>query len=423
MADHVFIGTGTPTREKYTLVVGGTIEAGDEFRHTINGKLELVAASTTNADTTASEIQARLAALKHPEFSEFESSVSGATVTVEVKAAHAGKPITLTTSTTEAGGGAADTQTYVQTNTVVNDGPNVLKASNLSGGVLPSATDSLYFQESAVDLKYALTAISAVGTLTLLDIQASYTGKIGLPRRNKDQALEYNEYRPRYLDCDATNVRIGWGEGNGSPRIMLDLGSVLTTVTVYKSAASEDTGYHAIRLKATNASNALVVYGGTVDIAPDENEVSTFATISVYGGKVRTSAGVTHGNIFVGGTGIFEANVRTGTVVLIEVTDNGHATVYSTQAITNIYVRSGTFVYKGSGTITQITVGPTGKFDASQNPNNFTVTGAVVLYAGAKFYDPNKKGTYSTAWQFHCDPNEVEVKLGKRFNATISIVT
>lgn len=426
MADHVWIGTQVAKQAVYALTVGGTFEAGDLFNTKIQNTTVQVVAVTDNP-TTAEAIKTALEAETQPEFDEATYTRNGSVVSATVKAAHAGKPINFTLTTTETGGGAADLQTYVMTVTTTNQGPNVLSSSNLNSNAAPTTGDSLFFQESAVDVKWSLDDFSGFGTLALLDIQASYTGKIGLPKRNEDggsAATAYNEYRPRYLEVDATNVRIGWGEGFGSGRIMLDMGTVQTTVNVYKTNTSADSGYHAVRIKGTHASNAIKVHGGTVDIAPDDHETSTFATIDVVGsGKLRTGPKVTHGSVFVGGNGLFQANLITGTITRIQVHDTGQAIVWGTGNVTDIYVRSGTFEWKGSGNIATITVGPNGTFDTKNNPNNFTVTGVVTIYKGATFDDSMQKGTYSTAWQWHCDPHEATVRLGRRWSGTVSFVT
>lgn len=427
MADHIWIGNQVAVPAVYTLTVGGTFEAGDLFNTTIqNTQYQIVA--TTDNDTTAGLIEDALTASTQPEFTEATYSVVGSVVTATVKPANAGKPILFLLSTTETGGGAADLQTYTLNSTVSNQGPNVLSAGNLNTNDTPTVGDSLFFQESSVDVKWLLDDWAAEGTLALLDIQASYTGKIGLPKRNKDTTdAHYNEYRPRYLDIRATNVRIGDGEGSGSGRIMLNLGSVQTTVEVYKTAATVDDGYHPVRLLGTHANNTLIVYGGKVDVAPDDSDASTFQTIRVESGTVRTGAKVTHGAIYVGSQGIFQCNLLTADINRIEVYDGGTATITGSGNVELIYVRSGTLNWRGSGTIGAgqaggtevITVGPGGKFDASKCPTPFDVEPGTVIRIDkdGAFYDPNKKGTYTGVdWDFGGDSKEMDLRFGHRWD-------
>ena len=96
-----YIGSAGTEQQLDTGTVGGTVEIGDKFLCTIGNKVLSVAATTTSLDTTAQEIAtawAELDSQAYPEFAEITAQANGATVTFE--AVEAGKPFTLTLSTT-----------------------------------------------------------------------------------------------------------------------------------------------------------------------------------------------------------------------------------------------------------------------------------------------------------------------------------
>ena len=112
MATRIWRGDAVDVTQVDTLTVGGTVEAGDKFITTINGKDVTVSATTTSTSTTATEIKTALAASTIPEFAEITWTVNSAVVTGTAKVA--GKPFTVTATTTESNGDAADAQTYTR---------------------------------------------------------------------------------------------------------------------------------------------------------------------------------------------------------------------------------------------------------------------------------------------------------------------
>jgi hypothetical protein len=282
-----------------TLTVGGTIEADDLFKLTIGNKTLTVVAGSTVAATVATNIAAAWNALTQaqaPEFFEITAAATtGGAFTLTAKTA--GKPFTVTQTTTEANGGAADNQTFGIAHTVVNAGPNdVSTVANYSGGVLPASGDTLVFENSSSPAIYGLSALAAV-TLAALHVKQSYTGTIGLPRNNGSGSTSYLEYRPQYLQVGATTWDVGVGDGSGSGRLKFDFGSVQFTGSVLNGGSQAESYVPSILLLGTHASNALTVLKGTVGVAIFAGEVSTLASLGLgYVSSVQGDANVQLGD-------------------------------------------------------------------------------------------------------------------------------
>lgn len=292
MANVIWTGNAATVAQVDTLTVGGTVEADDIFIVTINGKDLSVVAGDTDVDTVASTIANAFNASTEPEFTEITAEASGSGGTLTLTADTAGKPFTVTVSTTESGGGTADAQTFGRSATTANKGPNVANdTDNWSGGALPTGSDDVYFENSAVSCLYELDHFSAVA-FTSLTILKSYTGYIGLPERATANSTTYNEYRPTYFDLAATTLKIGEGGGNGSQRLKFNFGSTQMTAEVFGTGANLESGIPACLLKSTNASASLTVFGGNVGVAALAGETSTVA-LTQRGGVVYLGGGVT----------------------------------------------------------------------------------------------------------------------------------
>lgn len=258
---------------------------------------------------------------------------------------------------------------------------------NYSGGALPTNGDTLIFRDNDHDCLYGLDALNAV-TLDLLAIYQSYTGTIGLPLFDGDGG--YFQYRDRYFEVSATAVQIGVGDGSGSGRIMLDLGSVATTVNVLNSGPSASQGVRAVILKGTNAANVLNVVKGSVDVAPDQGTVSTLATVRVAyleneqgDSDVRIGEGVTLTDVRISG-GRLELNSDTTTIEQF-----GGQLVLQGGAHAAIVSNGGLLDWRTIGEITELSASNT-FVDCAKDPRPKAFDSAEVLqlYRGATLNDP-----------------------------------
>jgi len=231
-----------------TRVTPANVEVGDVFTLTVNNKsVSYTAAAATVADVTAG----LTAAWNNSTAAEMaEVTAADDTTHITLTADSAGVPFTVSASTTDGGGN--DTQTLTATEITASAGPlHWDTAANWVGGVVPANSDDVYLEQSEASIRYGLDQ-SAV-TLASLNIAASFTGEIGLPRINSSGATGYVEYRGRDLQIGATNLNIGYGEGDGSGSMRIDTGANQTAVVVQNTGtpAEEDSPALAERMPAT----------------------------------------------------------------------------------------------------------------------------------------------------------------------------
>lgn len=432
-----FLGDAEPVAQVDTYVVGGTVEAGDLFSLYANKKPATAAATTTNVNTTCSDIATAWNASTIAEHAEITAAAVGSGGALTLTGDTAGVPFELEPETTESNGGAADAQTFAISAQVTAEGPNVWCAENFNGlstgrrSALPgaAANDKLYISDSDVDLLYNLDQSTVGNVLDLLCILASYTGKIGLPRKNV--AGEYNEYRPRYLQIGATVYQIGYGDGAGSGRIMIDAGATATpTVRVYGSGTAADAGYHPIRFLGSNIGEFHVT-GGKVDVAKDEGETTTISTAHVSGnGELRLGAGVTIGSLHIGGNAKVHLNWQASNITTIYLLDNatlylegGQSNAGTNRTLTNLYVRGGTaYLNCHGGVITSTFIGAKGVVDTSQGIHKMSASSTQVMTmtnatidGGGKFIDPSKRISFSNGLIVNGDLDKVTLRLGPTF--------
>lgn len=340
-----------PLNEKVLVTLGEEVSGGT-FTLSHGGN------TTTGLayDATSATIDAALEALAH--LSSGDISVSGnpgGPWTIEFTGNQAATNVTEVTANGDNLTGTT-TQTISVTSLVTPTGPfHWDNAENWSSGSVPVASDTVVFEENANPVKFGLNQASI--TLGLLDIRASYTGTIGLPQENRDGLAPYIEYRQRNLQVGATNVRIGAGEGGGSPQIRLDLGSVASTVTIHRTATPAATGQYGVTLQAAHASNKLLVYQGVVGIAPNSGESALFGELSVGyendpASDVELFLGeeVTLGDVAVHG-GLVTSLGRSATAISSLLVTAGEVILHGTDGVNQLDIEGGVVFYRTSGTL------------------------------------------------------------------------
>lgn len=245
-------------------------------------------------------------------------------------------------------------------------------STNWLEGVVPASTDTVFFKNNAVSVTTGL-AQSAV-TLASLTIDSTYTGTIGSGST--------------YLAIGATAITIGGASGsstsgNGSGRILLNLGTVQFTATVLStSGTSSDSGLEPVRLLGTNASNKLYVLGGRVGVATTvTTEISTLTEWNVSGTGAVLNLGsgctLTTGNQ----TGSSAVTVNSALTTLTQ-SVGGTTTTLGTGTITTANI-GGTIISSSTGTITTLNLYANATGDFTGNIAARTVT-TLNQYAGAK---------------------------------------
>lgn len=421
MANKRWVGAAQPIPQLETVTIGGTWSAAETLTLTINNKsIVLTIGATTTTTQIATEIEsawnndentalgtgysASERGPNIPEFAEITADASGSTVllTGDTK----GKPFTVSVAENSASGTIGTATTTAAT------GPNHWdNIRNWDTGAVPVSTDDVFFDNSNISVLYGL-AQSAV-TLTSLNIAASYTGEIGLPKVNSD-STEYVEYRADYLAISATTLNIGLGTGSGSSRIKINLGTAQAAINVFSTGSSAEANLPTVLLKGTHVSNVLNARGNSsIGIAVFGGEVATIATVDVSGtGKITFGAGVTLTTITVNG---FTVSINSACTTLSMF--GGNVTVEA-GAMTTANCHGGSLVYNSTGTLGTATVADQGFLDFSQDPRTKTVTNPVELYGpNSRISDPESSVT-SLVVDFNQAAEVSQVSWGRNLRLT-----
>ncbi len=308
------------------------------------------------------------------------------TTYIKLTAASAGRPFTVTTSTTD--GGGVNNQTLTRAAVTASSGPNDRKcAANWSGNALPGAGDDIVIAEGSGAMLYNLDASgTSFGTFTRMP---SCTGAIG---RIEDGRLYY-------LKGTHTGVEI---YGGGS-LVALDLLAAAIAPVIDVAGALASANGHTVYLKGS-AITTLDVRAGSVGLAvwPGDTATVTSEFRVAAGADLEIGSGVT-----VAGTTakIHAASVTTWasvpTVVLRGQTDeDGDVTgaEYHQKAgyWTTLTAREGSTVYNytasasyGSATLYDSTI-DSGRTIGAKTYN------AVTLNGNSSHYDPLKVATITT---------------------------
>ncbi len=187
MSDHVLAADAAAVAQVRQAEITA-YDAATTYSVTINGKTISTLGTGGTVSTTATALVALLnAATAPPEFLEVSWSTNAGIVigTMDTD----GKPFDCTS---DASGGTGTMDAFADT--TANSGPNVLIAANVKdvsddSRALPGAADTLTLESLAVDLLYALDALSGV-TLAALNIEASFTGRAALQPVDEDGATD-----------------------------------------------------------------------------------------------------------------------------------------------------------------------------------------------------------------------------------------
>lgn len=412
MATIRFLGTAAKIAQISNYTLAGTWEANDVIRATIGTKrFDTTAGSTVAATIAQTFVDAwnALSAVQYPEFQEITASRTGDDIILT--ADEAGKPFTVTLTPLESDLTAADAQTIegvgvatTGTTTTSSAGPNDWStAQNWSGSAVPVAADIIYIEDTNIPILYGLDQ-SAV-TVAALYIMATYTGQIGLPERNQ---AGYWEYRDTFLKIGATILGIGLGPGAGSGRVKINGGTVLSTVTVERTAPTVEPGVPSFCWKGTHASGVMNIQRGHVGVAFFGLEVATVLTMRIsHMGNPGGDADVVLGS----GCTLTTINQLAGNLLLNAAVTTltirgGVCTTRGTGAITTLEVgvldpdkdKTRSVCYaNATGTITTANVRAWGTLDVSQSQAARTITTTTVYRFAALLDTPFRPVTYTNA--------------------------
>ena len=306
--------------------------------------------------------------------------------------------------------------------TTANSGPNNWDvAANWNTNSVPTTGDIAYVSDSNVDILYGLDQ-SAV-TLAELHIEQTFTGSIGLPRKNTDGTTSYYEYREQYLKIGATELYIGEKNGDGSDRIKINLGSVQTTALITNSGSSPDGNTPPILLLGSHASNVINVNRGFVGIAYFPTETATVATIR----QAFIDDATDDTTVFCGSGATLTNITKTGgTLDINSATTSFQQTAGTTTvhdgAHTVLNVLAGTLNYNSTGTLAAANLSGDAVliFDQDARPKDVTV---INKYGDdSEIYDESGS-IASPVIQLHNCGDMSTLHMGKDFKLTFSATT
>ena len=380
-----------------------TTQVATTIKEAFNGSPSTLTDTTASYTNSANPNQSG-GATAIPQFSDLEASSSGAVVSIHAKTA--GRPFTLSVTENTAGTGTATEATA----TAATGAANFANQDNWSANTVPVDADTVSLGSGDADLLYSIS--QAAVSPAAINVTMGYSGKIGLPETNKQNAaFPYREYLEDYLtmgavaDAQTNTITIGDGEGQGSQRIKIDTVDAQTILNVLNSGQRIETGVPAVLWKGTHASNVANISKGDVGIAALVGETATVATLTVAyrnnkqgDAKVYCGTGVTLTTINQSG-----GELRTASnVVTVNHFDGFHKIDAGT--VTTLNIDGGTVEYNGTGTCTNLKIGSNGTLDLSKGTGAVTFTNTE-FYEGFTFIDPAARATFTNGIDFmRCTP-------------------
>lgn len=404
MATHRWLGQTVAVAQTATVQITA-YDAATTYKLTVGGVVVSTVGTGGTASTTATALAAAWNASTHVYFTGVTASAN--TDTVTLTADTAGVPFTATSSVT----GGTGTIGSVTAGTA-NAGPNVLAAANFDSGSLPSNGDTVIFEDSAVDMLWALDAMTSVTTLTIIRYP-TYTGKIGLNRRvfqvtASSTSATAKEYREHALTIDGATLiwmpkRVR-GSAATSQRFIVNTKTSAATVLIEETATSaSEVNLEPVRIKGSNSSSIATITGSSiVGFATDDPADTAEFDINAAGRATVNCTDLVTIDILT----LREApSVRIGKApTIIDGKDENTTAVLTTAiasgTITTLTVGEKMTLRHTGGAITATTINQYGTIDLSGARGNLSGTTWNVLAAEAILIDPFNRTPTNQDWVF-----------------------
>ena len=391
MANKNYISNETRQAETHTITVSGTPAAGDTVSLTINSKKVTYTAVT--GDTTSTIASGLLSAITQSpegEFRQFGGQGQGATANVITLVAQLpGRPVTATGSgslTIAATGSTTVAQALVYANLSPADGSDVL---NWQGGIVPAATDSMYFENATFPMLYNLTGYAAL-SFTALYVRPTFSGSgIGLPAFAPEGYREYRGGRLVMTACPILRVELPPGAGPSSFRF--NTGAVASAVYV-SGNGNPGNGNEQVDWIGTSGSSTVEVLNAGISVATGFGETALIDTIKAVGSAITLGSDVTVGVISMDSSSL----VTRSNLPSVVMNNQSSVVIMEDATIGTMQLDSGTLVHMSSGNITSLYVGSGGVADFSQSRDPITITN-VDVNEGGTLLDPYKRCTFTNS--------------------------
>jgi hypothetical protein len=397
MGRNIYLGNAEDRPDTGYITFGGTWEATDVINITYGGATVSIIAGSTSITTILATV---LAALEDednvpPQFNEVTWTNEGATK-IEYEGPDDGAPVGahLSVTTTETGGGVADAQTLVHTNTLAGTGKrDYNNVENWSLGALPVDADDVDLGLGNDCPRYNVTGHDDI-ELTSLTVwtRSSDDQRIGLTPYNEDGG--YYEFRGQNLVIDATTFRYGAGSGPLVPAMSYDAGATAQTVYIEKTNARDANDDAPLHYLANTVNAFIYRCAGNLDVATRAGTTASLGYVSANdSGLVKLGKGVTCTDIYgkengvvrhFGVTNTTNIAMRDSSVLSLE----GDGST-NTHTAVRIYDVATLNLLRNTVTITFLEL--YGTFDVRNGAvvGSRTIT-ACDRYFGSNFYDPHK---------------------------------
>lgn len=305
-----------------------------------------------------------------------------------------------------------------------NDGKHEAdNVDNWSGNAVPANNDTVTFDEGNTDCKYNLN----LGCQPTFIVKSrAFTGYVGLPETNKDDtARPYREYRsPTYLTTTNNSVTtvadIETGlSGAGSGRFKWDAGAGQAVLNIYGRGPRANEGVPSVLFKGSHASNEVNNLEGDLGIAFFAGETAVVPTLRTGSGPGSQAETICSSGVTLTSTTCNGGKQRTDSAITTAIVNAGEH-YHESGTITTATVNGGTLFPLGDATITTLTVGSNGTFDASKGTDTFTITNTVQLYKGASFIDPAGRAGNVVFKLNNCTLADVTIVLAPNKTFTLS---
>ncbi len=232
--------------------------------------------------------------------------------------------------------------------------------SNWSTSSVPTTGDDVVFNSGNVSVDAGLTP--SLVTYASLTITNDYTGLIGT--------------ETAFLTINSTLLSIGGGDGAGSQRLNINLGTVVSTVDIISSnGTGSDTNRPPIRIICNNVGTDFFINGSSsnVGLFDEPDDTGAIGDLNMLAGSCITGSGITsYTAVNVSGSST-TLTIEQPTAAQTITVDGGTVVVNGTNAVAAIVQRGGTVISNTTGTITAYTLRG-GTLDMQQSEQARTIT-------------------------------------------------
>lgn len=292
MAGPVYFTGGATAVAKVMTATPANVEVNDIFTLLVGGVPIAVFTATA---ATVLNVTAGLTAAWDASGHGYATGITATDSTTHVTLTSDVEGMDFIVTATAVEGGVADTQTLTMATTTANAGPNDWRSTgNWDTGAIPVNADEVTIADTSIDICWGLDQ-NAVD-LTTLNIEDSYTGRIGLdPMRYAISANGRSFSTPQLPEYREDYLKIGWADGfigkqsgqrpgTGSDRLKLynDKPAAARTYIYHSAAVAAEVGTPSLKHTPANAAHEIYIYGGNVGMGGDvPGETGTCSFIHV----------------------------------------------------------------------------------------------------------------------------------------------